>query len=104
MVQLANMSKDKTWIVWGMVSDKDHEKILNLLPRDAFLAITQPNIDRAFSATELYKLSVRMGFRAEAFTNVPEALNYCLKQAGKKDLIFIGGSTFTVADIPIDFF
>jgi dihydrofolate synthase / folylpolyglutamate synthase len=104
MQQLKAQSKQKTWIVWGMVSDKDHEKILKLLPSDAFLAITQPTIERAFSALELQSLATKLGFKSQTFASVPDALDYCLQWAQKEDLIFIGGSTFTVADIPDHFF
>lgn len=102
--QISNQPFKNLWMVWGMVKDKDHRKILALLPKNAQYLITQPNIPRAMPAAELNKLFLVAGFEAQIFISVSEALQFALEKAENEDFIFIGGSTFTVADIPFEKF
>ena len=103
--QLNTYTFDNLWIIWGMVSDKDHAKMIGLLPLTANVVVTQPsNLPRAMPKEELATLFLAAGFQAVTKNTVPEAIDYALQQAGPGDLIFIGGSTFTVADIPFEKF
>ena len=86
-------------MVFGMVKDKDISKILALLPQEAKYYFCQPNIPRAKSADELYTEAMQFGLKGDYFESVHEALEAAKKNALENDLIFIGGSTFVVAEI-----
>lgn len=86
-------------IVLGMVSDKDVRGVLALLPQNADYYFTQANVKRALPATELAKLGTIAGLHGEAYENVPSAVNAAQKRSLPEDFIFVGGSTFIVADL-----
>ena len=86
-------------MVIGLVKDKDISKILALLPQEAKYYFCQPNIPRAKSADELYAEAIQFGLKGDYFESVHEALEAAKKNALENDLIFIGGSTFVVAEI-----
>ncbi|HKJ78372.1 MAG TPA: cyanophycin synthetase, partial [Prolixibacteraceae bacterium] len=86
-------------IVFGMVNDKDPDKILKLLPKNAFYYFTKANISRSLDENILAKKAVDYGLKSNAFSNVQCALNAAKNKAGKNDFIFVGGSTFVVAEI-----
>jgi dihydrofolate synthase/folylpolyglutamate synthase len=85
-------------IVWGMVSDKDPKTILSLLPKNAKYYFTKANIPRALDENELLRKAAMEGLKGSAFHCVSEALTAAKKEALKEDFIFIGGSTFVVAE------
>lgn len=85
--------------VLGVVNDKDISKILKLLPKDATYYFCKASIPRALDENELSIQAKKIGLSGKSFKTVPEALASAKKQAKVNDLIFIGGSTFTVADI-----
>jgi dihydrofolate synthase/folylpolyglutamate synthase len=85
--------------VLGVVNDKDISKILKLLPKDATYYFCKASIPRALDETELSALAKKAGLEGKTFKTVSEALDKAKKQAKANDLIFVGGSTFTVADI-----
>ncbi len=99
LAQLNTYSYQRLWMVVGMVQDKDVSKILELLPREAEYVFCQANLPRALSASELAEKAAGFGLRGETVPNVNEALNFARKNAGRDDLIFVGGSTFVVAEI-----
>ncbi|KAI9549966.1 Folylpolyglutamate synthase [Daphnia sinensis] len=86
-------------MVIGMVKDKDISKILGLLPKDAQYYFCQPDIPRAKSAIELYSEAMQFNLIGNYYESVELALNAAKKNATEEDLIFIGGSTFVVAEI-----
>lgn len=86
-------------MVFGMVKDKDISKILALLPQEAKYYFCQPNIPRAKSADELHAEAMQFGLKGDYFESVHSALEAAKKNALENDLIFIGGSTFVVAEI-----
>ncbi len=88
----------KLHIVFGVVNDKDVTSILNLLPKTATYYFCKANIPRALPEKELFDLAKQHDLRGKKFPTVSEALTEAKKQAKPTDLIFIGGSTFTVAD------
>jgi dihydrofolate synthase/folylpolyglutamate synthase len=104
MQQMKDLIYRKLWMVWGMVNDKDHANILRLLPREAIYLITEPRIPRAMPKEALNALFVENGLNTRIFDSVSDALNFALQEADKEDVVFIGGSTFTVADIPFEIF
>jgi dihydrofolate synthase / folylpolyglutamate synthase len=86
-------------IVLGMVNDKDISKILQLLPKDATYYFCKASIPRALDENDLCKQAKKCNLIGKAYKTVPEALAAATKKAKASDLIFVGGSTFTVADV-----
>lgn len=89
----------KLHMVLGVVNDKDVSKILKLLPKEAVYYFCKSSIPRALDEKELAVLAKKSGLSGKTYSTVPEALTAAKKSAKMSDLIFIGGSTFTVADI-----
>ncbi|MDR0412754.1 MAG: bifunctional folylpolyglutamate synthase/dihydrofolate synthase [Dysgonamonadaceae bacterium] len=86
-------------IVFGMVGDKDISSVLALLPADAEYYFTQAAIPRALPADRLALQAERYGLKSAVFPSVGEAFEAARRSAAKNDFIFVGGSTFVVADI-----
>ncbi|MEM6628321.1 MAG: folylpolyglutamate synthase/dihydrofolate synthase family protein [Bacteroidota bacterium] len=85
-------------IVWGMVKDKAHIKILRLLPKDALYYFVHPNLDRGLKSEKLAQKAVEAGLAGDFYSSVKEGVQSALKAAGPSDKIWIGGSTFVVAE------
>ena len=96
--QIARTPHDKLYMVFGVVNDKDLAKIWPLLPRKAWYLFTQARIERALPAETLYEQALAQGFSGELVPTVPEAVKRAQILADEEDMIFIGGSTFTVAE------
>lgn len=96
--QLENTPANKKHIVFGMVNDKDPSKVLCLLPKDACYYFTKANIPRALNENTLLELSLLYNLKGEAFKTVDGAIKKALTQANDTDVVFIGGSTFIVAE------
>lgn len=105
-----NMQQVRAWhkahpegevrFVIGFVSDKDVESVLKLLPADASYYLTQAAIPRAMAVEELKeKFVAAMNIYAPAFATVPEAFKAAMADAGESDMVYVGGSTFVVADL-----
>lgn len=86
-------------IVIGFVADKAIDKILKLLPKDAEYYITNAAIPRALPAEELYKRFQEAGLDGRIYTTVKAAYEAAKAEADGTDIIFVGGSTFIVADL-----
>lgn len=97
--QLKTYSFNQLWMVVGMVQDKDISKILALLPKEARYIFCQAQIPRALPADQLAAKASEVGLNGKVIPNVNEAYNFARKNAGQDDLIFVGGSTFVVAEI-----
>nr|WP_068891587.1 folylpolyglutamate synthase/dihydrofolate synthase family protein [Pedobacter panaciterrae] len=91
---------DKLHVVIGMVKDKDISGVLDLLPTKATYYFCQPQLERALSARELANEAEKHGLKGSVFSTVELAINAARKNANTHDLIYIGGSTFVVAEIP----
>ncbi len=85
--------------VLGMVNDKEISTILSLLPKDARYYFCAANIPRALKAEDLGKQAKVAGLTGTIYNSVANALVAAKKNANTTDLVFIGGSTFTVAEI-----
>ncbi|MFZ5972597.1 MAG: bifunctional folylpolyglutamate synthase/dihydrofolate synthase [Bacteroidota bacterium] len=96
---IEKQSFDRLRIVWGMVRDKDHSKVLSLLPKDAIYYFCQARIPRAMPALELQQLAARFSLRGVVVEDVNDALARARNEAGARDFIFVGGSTFVVAEL-----
>ena len=97
--QLSHESYKRLHVVLGMVNDKDVNGVLAMLPKDAIYYFTQASVQRAMPATELRLIANKIGLHGEAYNSVVEAVKASKDSANKDDLIFIGGSTFVVADL-----
>jgi dihydrofolate synthase/folylpolyglutamate synthase len=82
-----------------MVKDKDVSKILALLPKEATYYFCQPNIPRGKPAVELAQEAQQHELIGQAYASVAEAYQQALSNAKPNDLIFVGGSTFVVAEV-----
>lgn len=97
--ELREIEHDALHIVIGFVNDKDLSKALALFPQDAVYYFCKPDIPRGLDATETKKQALMFGLKGETYPSVQAALNAALSTAGKRDLIFVGGSTFVVAEV-----
>lgn len=97
--QISTMRFHHLHIVLGMVKDKDIEEILSLLPKQASYYFCSAKLPRALDARLLAEKAEKVGLRGAVVADVNEAKNSALKNAGPDDLVFIGGSTFVVAEI-----
>lgn len=97
--QISKINYKRLHIVWGMVKDKDINTILELLPVSASYYFCQAPQERALPVKDLQETAERHGLNGKAYSSVPSALAAAKKQAGKDDLIYVGGSTFVVAEI-----
>lgn len=96
--QLRATPHEQLRIVIGMVNDKDYHAVLSLLPQEARYYFTQAAIPRALSAAELAAAAAEYGLKGQAYPSVKEALEAAKKECRPNDLIFVGGSTFIVAE------
>jgi dihydrofolate synthase/folylpolyglutamate synthase len=99
LAQLETYSFHSLWMVIGMVQDKDISKILALLPKEAKYVFCNAQIPRALAAESLAEKAFEFELKGEIIPDVNDALNFARKNAGPDDLIFVGGSTFVVAEI-----
>lgn len=103
-----NMHRLKEWMrnnptatlrmVVGFVSDKDVEHILKLLPENAVYYFTQASIPRALNVNTLGRMAEKAGLKGSAFDSVAAAVKCAETDSSPEDMIYIGGSTFVVAD------
>ena len=99
MEQLSRERYDHIHIVLGVVSDKDLSSILPLFPSYAHYYFCKPNIARGMEVQQLRKIAEGYKLTGKAYPSVKEALKAAKKVSGERDLIFVGGSTFVVAEI-----
>ncbi len=86
-------------IVFGMVDDKDIDKVLSMMPRDAVFYWTQPSNKRAFPVEKVAEEAGKQGLSGRSFHSVKEAYNAALEDSEPEDFIFVGGSSYVVADL-----
>jgi len=96
---IATMKYNQLHIVLGVVNDKDLDKILKLFPKEALYYFCKANIPRGLDASILRDKAAEFNLLGKSYFSVRKAYSVARKQAGKNDLIFIGGSTFTVAEV-----
>ena len=86
-------------IVFGMVNDKDINGVLALLPKQATYYFTQASVPRALDSESLQSLAARHGLQGTTYPTVQSATQAALNEADKDDFIYVGGSSFVVADL-----
>ena len=99
MRQIEQLPRKKLHVVWGMVSDKDLDTILPLLPGDALYYFTPSSVPRSMDALLLCRRAGEFGLKGKVWPGVQEAYLAARLAAGPDDMIFTGGSTFVVADL-----
>ena len=85
-------------IVFGMVSDKDVSTVMEMLPKDAIYYYTQASTHRAIPVAEVQRMGDALGLRGTPYPTVTEAVRAAMSEAEPDDFVFIGGSTYLVAD------
>jgi dihydrofolate synthase/folylpolyglutamate synthase len=97
--QIKQTPYENLHVVFGTVDDKNIDSILNILPTNAKYYFAKANIPRALDQKILKEKANNYGLIGDEYKNVEEALKKAKKNAGINDLIFIGGSTFVVAEV-----
>lgn len=101
LAQLAVTKYNKLHIVTGFVKDKDVEKALSLLPKDASYYFTQSHIPRALDAGLLKEKANAAGLNGESYPDVNTALQIAVAAADKNDLVLVCGSVFLVGEVEV---
>ena len=89
-------------IVFGMVDDKDVETVMNMLPKDAIYYFTKANNKRAIIEQDIMRLGDKLHLAGTSYPDVKSAYSQAVKDADKEDFIFVGGSSYIVADFLSD--
>ena len=97
--QLKQQNYRQLHIIIGMVNDKDVSGVLALLPKDATYYFTKASVKRALPEEELCKLAAKAGLQGSCYPNVPAAVTAAQEKSHPEDFIFVGGSSFIVADL-----
>jgi dihydrofolate synthase/folylpolyglutamate synthase len=99
LTQIKKEDFDSLHIVLGVVNDKDLEDILPLFPKEANYYFCKPNIPRGLDPQILKQKAANYDLKGEVYISVSEAYQKAIENATKSDFIYIGGSTFVVAEI-----
>ena len=99
MKQLSAISCDQLHIVIGFLDDKNLDIILPLFPKNATYYFCKPNVDRGLDEDKLKQKASKYTLVGQTYSSVNEAYNKSLTVATKNDVIFVGGSTFVVAEV-----
>ena len=97
--QLSRQNYRQLHIVMGMVNDKDISGVLAMLPQEATYYFTKASVSRALDENEVKRLANGFGLRGNSYPSVQEAFEAAKTSAHPDDFIFVGGSTFIVADL-----
>ena len=97
--QLKKLQAQKLHVVLGFVNDKDLDQLLPMFPIDAIYYFCQPNVIRGMEVKVLADKAAAFGLEGKMYTSVTEALAHAKTDAGSEEIIYVGGSTFTIAEI-----
>ncbi|MGL5016312.1 MAG: bifunctional folylpolyglutamate synthase/dihydrofolate synthase [Bacteroidales bacterium] len=97
--QIKSYKYDTLRIVLGMANDKDVSKVLTLLPKEAHYYFTRASVPRALDHQELQNSAKALGLHGDSYPTVELAYRAALEDSTPEDFIYIGGSTFIVADL-----
>ena len=97
--QLREQTCRKLRIVIGVVNDKDVSSMLALLPHDAEYYFTRPSVHRALPVEELMRYAESAGLHGRCLPDVPSAVHAALAESSPDDFVFVGGSSYVVADL-----
>jgi dihydrofolate synthase/folylpolyglutamate synthase len=99
LAQIAQQDYDTLHVVLGVVNDKDLDAILPLFPKNAVYYFSKPNMPRGLDAAILQEKALSYGLAGQVYHSVPAAYEKALSRANSSDFIYVGGSTFVVAEI-----
>jgi dihydrofolate synthase/folylpolyglutamate synthase len=99
--QIQKETFDHLHIVLGVVNDKELDEVLPLFPKTATYYFCKPNIPRGLDATLLQQKALQFTLTGNTYNSVTNAYSSAKKNAAKNDFIYIGGSTFVVAELPL---
>ena len=99
MNQIKKVPSSALHIVIGFVNDKDLGSVLSLFPTNAIYYFTKASVPRALNEIKLKMEAEKYGLAGQSYPDVRTALYWARKQANESDVIFIGGSTFVVAEV-----
>ncbi len=97
--QIMSTNFDHLHFVFGLVNDKDPKTILELLPRNATYYFCKPDIPRGMDAGELQRIAETVGLNGLSYNSVDRAFSSAYNNARPRDMVFVGGSTFVVAEV-----
>jgi dihydrofolate synthase/folylpolyglutamate synthase len=97
--QIKNTPHEKLRFVLAMVNDKDVNKVLSMLDKDAEYYLSQAKIPRALPVDELAEKAQQAGLSFTKYATISQALAQAQQDSEENDLVFVGGSTFTVAEV-----
>ncbi|AIJ38292.1 Folylpolyglutamate synthase [Flavobacterium psychrophilum] len=97
--QIQKEEFDNLFFVLGFVNDKDLDDVLPLFPKKAKYFFSKPNIFRGLDAKILQEKATNFGLTGNIYSSITEAYKEALKLSSQNDFIYIGGSTFVVAEI-----
>lgn len=100
--QIQAQEYKRLYMIVGMVSDKDFDAVIPLMPREAYYIFTRASVARSLSAEELADKFLHEGFEGEIAPDVQSAYRRAIELADNDDFVFVGGSTFVVADLLSD--
>jgi dihydrofolate synthase/folylpolyglutamate synthase len=95
----AHAPVERCHFVWGAVGDKDLQKVLSMLPAQAHYYWCCPSIPRGLPAIELQSRASEMGLTGSVYDSVSDAYLVALSKASEGEAVYVGGSTFVVADL-----
>ncbi len=98
LTQIAT-SGNKLHIVFGMASDKDIERVMSTLPHEACYYWTKASVKRATSEQTIANIATKYDLHGKTYSNVAEAYEAAVNNASTNDYIYVGGSSFIVADL-----
>jgi dihydrofolate synthase/folylpolyglutamate synthase len=99
MAQIRTVPFDNLHLVIGMVDDKDVSGILALFPKEATYYFCKADIPRGMDAQKLKSAAGSYGMHGQVYASVKSAYKAAVAGAGSRDLVFVGGSTFVVAEV-----
>lgn len=97
--QIEKMKYNRLHFVLGFVKDKDLSSIFNILPKEAIYYISTPNISRAEKISMVMQLAEKNKLNVFSFDTIDKAYKSACNNSEKEDIIYVGGSTFVVAEI-----
>ena len=97
--QIAEYPCKQRRIIFGMVDDKDIDHVMKMLPADATYYFTKAVTKRAIPEEKVHKIATSYGLTGNAYPSVPDAYKKALSDADGEDFIFVGGSSYIVADL-----
>lgn len=96
---LSNREPEQLHFVWGMVNDKDVSKTLEMLPKESTYYFCKPDVPRGLDVSILVEKASAFGLKNRSYSSVRLALDTAKSQAKMNDIIYVGGSTFVVAEV-----